>query len=105
MEVDLCFVLDCTGSMKPHIDAAKDCILQVSSHVKSMNPSVKLRFGFCGYRDHENGSDRLEDVLGGLNAAITRLNWRNGTRILFHIGDYPPHGRHFHDFWDKYPDG
>ena len=29
MEVDLCFVLDCTGSMKNHIAAAKDCILQV----------------------------------------------------------------------------
>src|SRR4051794_21340118 len=27
MNVDICFVLDCTGSMKPHIAAAKDCIL------------------------------------------------------------------------------
>ncbi|RIA81492.1 kinase-like domain-containing protein [Glomus cerebriforme] len=133
MDVDLCFVLDCTGSMKPHIAAAKDCILQVSNKCKLLNPNIKLRIGFCGYRDHQNGSDRLqifdftdqyeefkkylqgvsaiynedypEDVFGGLNAAITRLNWRNGTRILFHIGDYPPHGSQFHDFRDDYPNG
>jgi hypothetical protein len=133
MEVDLCFVLDCTGSMKPHIAAAKDCILQVSNYVKYTNPSIKLRVGFCGYRDHYNGSDRLqifdftnqydrftqymqdvspisnddltEDVLGGLNAAITQMNWQNNTRVLLHIGDYPPHGRRFSDLGDKYPDG
>jgi hypothetical protein len=27
MEVDLCFVLDCTLSMESHITAAKDCII------------------------------------------------------------------------------
>ncbi|RIA81488.1 hypothetical protein C1645_864608, partial [Glomus cerebriforme] len=118
MDVDLCFVLDCTGSMSSHIAAAKDCILQVSNKCKSINPNIKLRIGFCGYRDHYNDSNRLqlfdftdkyekftkflqgvsaisndddpEDVLGGLNAAITQLSWRNGTRVLFHIGDYPP---------------
>ncbi|RIA81489.1 kinase-like domain-containing protein, partial [Glomus cerebriforme] len=133
MDVDLCFVLDCTGSMKPHIAAAKDCILQVSNKCKTINPNIKLRIGFCGYRDHFNGSDRLqifdftdqyeeftkylqgvsaisnqdnpEDVFGGLNAAITQLNWKNYTRILFHIGDYPPHGSQFHDLHDDYPDG
>src|SRR4051812_26058805 len=60
MEVDLCFVLDCSGTMGPHIAAAKDCILQVSNYVKCTNPSIKLRFGFCGYRDHYNESDRLQ---------------------------------------------
>ncbi|RIA81491.1 kinase-like domain-containing protein, partial [Glomus cerebriforme] len=134
MDVDLCFVLDCTGSMKPHIAAAKDCILQVSNKCKCLNPNINLRIGFCGYRDHQNGSDRLqifdftdqyekftdhlqgvsaifnndypEDVLGGLNAAITQLSWRNGTRVLFHIGDYPPHGRRFHNIrHDDYPNG
>ncbi|PKY30809.1 kinase-like protein [Rhizophagus irregularis] len=134
MEVDLCFVLDCSGSMGPHIAAAKDCILQVSNYVKHTNPSIKLRVGFCGYRDHYNGLNRLqifdfndqydqftqymqnvlpisnddlpEDVLGGLNAAITQLNWQNSTRVLLHIGDYPPHGRRFTSLEDdKYPDG
>jgi hypothetical protein len=137
MEVDLCFVLDCTGSMKPHIAAAKDCILQVSNYVKYTNPSIKLRVGFCGYRDHNDGFSRLqvfgftdkydqftkymqmvtafstpenddcpEDVLGGLDAAMTQMNWQHSTRVLLHIGDCPPHGRHFTTLQDdKYPDG
>src|SRR6266496_901633 len=53
MEVDLCFTLDCTPSMGPHIAAAKDCILQVSNYIKHTNPSIELRVGFCGYRDHD----------------------------------------------------
>src|SRR6185437_13080408 len=87
----------------------------------------------CGYRDHCDGRKRLqildftssyekfraylshvpatgggdtpEDVLGGLNAAITKLSWRHGTRILLHIGDCPPHGRRYHAVDDTYPDG
>ncbi|CAB5354729.1 unnamed protein product [Rhizophagus irregularis] len=137
MEVDLCFVLDCTGSMKPHIAAAKDCISHVSNYIKCTNPSIKLRVGFCGYRDHNNKphhrlqvfnftnkytkftkymrkvspgvyskySDGPEDVLGGLNAAITQMNWQSSTRVLFHIGDFPPHGRRFTTLEDNYPDG
>ncbi|CAG8758222.1 17739_t:CDS:1, partial [Rhizophagus irregularis] len=137
MKVDLCFVLDCTGSMKPHIAAAKDCISHVSNYIKCTNPSIKLRIGFCGYRDHNNKphdqlqvfnftdkyikftkymhevspgvysqySDEPEDVLGGLNAAITQMNWQSSTRILLHIGDFPPHGRRFTNLKDNYPDG
>ena len=60
MSVDICFVLDCTGSMGSHIAAAKDSILQVSNYVKSMNPNIKFRVGFCGYHDHSNGIDRLK---------------------------------------------
>ncbi|PKC61296.1 kinase-like protein [Rhizophagus irregularis] len=137
MKVDLCFVLDCTGSMKPHIVAAKDCISHVSNYIKCTNPSIKLRIGFCGYRDHNNKphdqlqvfnftdkyikftkymhevspgvysqySDEPEDVLGGLNAAITQMNWQSSTRILLHIGDFPPHGRRFTNLKDNYPDG
>ncbi|PKK62842.1 hypothetical protein RhiirC2_638202, partial [Rhizophagus irregularis] len=117
--VDLCFVLDCTNSMGPYIDAARDCILQVINYIKHTNPSIELRVGFCGYRDHIDRHDRLksldftdqyekfttylqsvlpygggdtpEDVLGGLNEAITKMKWKNGTRVLLHIGDSPPY--------------
>jgi hypothetical protein len=137
MQVDLCFVLDCTGSMGHHIAAAKDCILQVTNYIKRTNPNIKLRVGFCGYRDHNDGLNRLkvfgftdkydkftkymqkvtafstaenddypEDVLGGLDAAITQMDWQHSTRVLLHIGDYPPHGRNFTTLKDdKYPDG
>ncbi|CAG8623416.1 8931_t:CDS:1, partial [Paraglomus brasilianum] len=133
MAVDLCFVLDCTSSMMNHLAAAKNCILQVANYIKNINPRIQARVGFCGYRDHFDEDNRLqifdftdsyekfskdlacvrtlsgndipEDVLGGLNAAIERMSWRNGTRILLHIGDAPPHGRRFTDKKDEYPDG
>ncbi|KAF0541053.1 kinase-like protein [Gigaspora margarita] len=134
MNFDLCFVLDCTGSMSPYIEAAKEHILKVASYVNSHNSNFKFWVGFCGYRDHYNHSNRLqifdfnnslekfktyitnkvtaisnndepEDVLGGLNAAITEMTWSNATRILIHIGDAPPHGRRFTDLYDYYPIG
>ncbi|CAB4487451.1 uncharacterized protein OCT59_008031 [Rhizophagus irregularis] len=133
MKVDLCFVLDCTDSMEPYIAAARDCILQVTNYIKHTNPSIELRVGFCGYRDHSDGHDRLqsldftdqyeqfttylqsvlpfggddipEDVLGGLNEAIAKMNWKNGTRVLLHIGDSPPHGKNFTDLADSCPKG
>jgi hypothetical protein len=136
MEVDLCFVMDCTSSMTSHIIGAKDCIMKVAECVEMMEPTVRIRVGFCGYRDHCDGSDRLqifdftnscnefrnyiaanvkatgggdtpEDVLGGLNAAINRMSWRNTTRVLFHICDAPPHGRRFYNvsMGDDYPSG
>ncbi|CAG8622659.1 4498_t:CDS:2 [Funneliformis mosseae] len=133
MKVDLCFVLDCTGSMSSHIAAAKDCILQVVDYMERTNPSIKIWVGFCGYRDHCDGVKRLqtfnftdsyetfrsyvrnvratgggdspEDVLGGLNAAIKKMNWSHTTRVILHVGDAPPHGHRFTDELDDYPKG
>ena len=111
-EVDLCLVMDCTGSMRPHIEGAKNSIKKVVDYMASMEPAIKIRVGFCGYRDHCLGANRLQifdfinscdefknlisevaatggdgpkDVLGGLNAAVTRMAWRNRTRVLLHI--------------------
>ncbi|PKK67203.1 hypothetical protein RhiirC2_577068 [Rhizophagus irregularis] len=133
MEVDLCFVMDCTSSMASHIEGAKNSIKKIVDYMANMKPAIIVRVGFCGYRDHCDGSNRLqiiefttscdefknnvsnvsalgggdapEDVLGGLNAAVTSMAWRNPTRVLLHIADYPPHGRRFTDLSDTYPDG
>jgi hypothetical protein len=134
MQIDLCFVLDCTGSMSTYITAAKNCILRVVEYLKRTNPDIKLWIGFCGYRDFCDGDNRLqifdftdsylkfqnylsdnvkafgggdepEDVLGGLDAAVNRLKWCNKTRILLHLGDCPPHGRQFNGPGDSYPNG
>ncbi|CAG8580886.1 859_t:CDS:1 [Paraglomus brasilianum] len=133
MEVDLCFVLDCTASMESHIAAVKKCIVKVTDYVASVNRGIKIWVGFCGYRDFSEGSDRLmvfdftdsyatfkayvakvtamgggdepEDVFGGLDAAIKTMSWQHGTRIILHIGDCPPHGRRFSNLGDSYPDG
>ncbi|CAG8738494.1 6077_t:CDS:1, partial [Dentiscutata heterogama] len=134
MNVDLCFVLDCTNSMQSHITAAKEHIIKVASYVNIYNSNIKFWIGFCGYRDYGDGDRRLqifdftnslekfkkyittkvvaaggcdepEDVLGGLDAAITQMTWSNATRVLIHIGDAPPHGRRFTDLTDRYQDG
>ncbi|CAB4446876.1 unnamed protein product [Rhizophagus irregularis] len=133
MEIDLCFVMDCTSSMGGHIKSAKDAIERVVEYMANMKPTIVVRVGFCGYRDHCDGPNRLqifdftnscdefkdclsdisatgggdapEDVLGGLNAAVTRITWRNPTRVLLHICDCPPHGRRFTGLLDDYPDG
>ncbi|CAG8516570.1 3105_t:CDS:1 [Ambispora gerdemannii] len=134
MEVDLCFVLDCTGSMGGHIDAAKDCIITVVEHMSRTNPNIKLWVSFCGYRDHCDGDSRLqifeftnlyskfksyiseqvsatgggdapEDVLGGLDAAVDKIKWTHTTRIILHVGDAPPHGVRFYTGQDEYPRG
>ena len=41
----------------------------------------------------KGGWDRPEDVIGGLKTALA-LQWPRaaGSRVLFHIGDAPPHG-------------
>ncbi|CAG8827101.1 8293_t:CDS:1, partial [Racocetra persica] len=52
MNFDLCFVLDCTSSMSPYIEAAKEHILKVASYINSNNSNIEFWVGFCGYRDH-----------------------------------------------------
>lgn len=54
------------------------------------------------------GCGSWADVLGGLDQAV-KLNWpeKSASRILFHLGDEPPHGRGlFHDHYhDVFPNG
>ncbi|KAF0529172.1 kinase-like protein [Gigaspora margarita] len=109
--------------------------ITMAAFVNQNNSNIKFWVGFCGYRDYSDdinehlqifdftnsyekfktyitskvtakgGDDIPEDVLGGLNAAITRMTWSNTTRILIHIGDAPPHGRNYTRDYDKYPKG
>ena len=118
--------------MECHIQGAKNSIKKIVDYMADTQ-AIKVRIGFCGYRDHCDNSDRLQifnftdsceefmrnlsdvvaigdgngpkDVLGGLDAAITEMSWRNRIRVLLHIGDCPPHGRRFTNTDDDYPDG
>ena len=61
--VDLCFIVDCTGSMGSWIKATKDKIVEITQGVLKI-PTPKpdppnLRVAFVGYRDHCDGNDRL----------------------------------------------
>lgn len=124
--VDLAFVLDCTGSMGPYLDSAKNEITNFARNIKSLHPNVSLRLAFVGYRDHCDGDTRLvvmrfgsnnveeftrivaaqaatgggdgpEDVLGGLNV-VKSFEWQSATRIVYLIADAPCHGTDYHDW-------
>src|SRR5581483_634365 len=51
------------------------------------------------------GGDEPEDVLGGLNKAVSDMDWSHTTRIILHVGDASPHGRRFTSLEDSYPAG
>lgn len=132
--VDLCFLVDCTGSMASYIQGVKEKIKTIVERSKRMLPDLNFSVAFVGYRDHCDGAARIvvldlttsilefqsfmgtvtatgggdapEDVFGGIEE-VTKLTWSKQTRILFHIADSPCHGTGFHDpsVGDNYPNG
>lgn len=119
--VEVCFVLDTTGSMSGLIEGAKQKIWSIASQIAQRQDSPKIRFSLVGYRDrgdsyvtqltdlnedldvvHDKlmkfqaggGGDSPESVNQALHEAITRMKWTKGddvTRIVFLVGDAPPH--------------
>ena len=133
--LDLCFVMDATGSMSPWIDAVSSKIVQVAEGVAaSLSGKWKIRLGMVAYRDHcddpirietcpftdnpqeisrftkglqatGGGGDGPEDVMGGLATALC-LDWQSFVRCIIWFGDNPCHGRKYHDIsTDSHPDG
>ena len=121
--VDVVFLLDCTGSMAGYINEAKNQIKKIAEDISEMYEN-NVRVAFVGYRDHcdgpmrietfqfsedtdkfvsflsgvkaTGGGDAPEDVLGGLEAAVN-LAWSSASKVIFHVGDSPQHGPRFHD--------
>jgi hypothetical protein len=127
--VRTCFLMDCTASMEPWIQAAKNQIVNIVNGTDALDYEV----AFVGYRDYGDqlrfhtfhfmgprelvgciedihalgGNDTAEDVAGGLLAA-RELNWTNSdVRTIVHIADAPCHGLQFHarNVGDRYPQG
>ncbi len=131
--VDLCFLVDSTGSMSSCIHEVKSKINDIVKQVTRVYPDLKVRLSFVGYRDHGDGGlrfsilgfgecitsferfvggvsatggdDTCEDVFGGIYEAI-KLGWQHETRLIIHFADAPCHGNEFHDGCsDNYPGG
>ena len=125
--------MDCTGSMEPWIQAAKDHIINIVHKTQQETPEAGIRVAFIGYRDYgdnpqvirqnfgnvetllyqiedvhaRGGDDIAEDVAGGLMNVRT-LAWDCvAAKSIVHIGDAPPHGMRFHQPWvsDRFPQG
>jgi hypothetical protein len=130
--VEVAFVLDTTGSMGPLIEGAKRKIWSIATAIIDCSPEAEIRMGLVAYRDigdtyvtkkfdlttdiqdlygellhfkAQGGGDWPESVNEALFVAVTKLSWspgRNTTRIIFLVGDAPPHMDYPQDM--KYPD-
>lgn len=119
--VEVCFVLDTTGSMGGLIEGAKQKIWSIASQIAQRQDSPTIRFSLVAYRDrgdayvtqltdlnedldvvHDKlmkfqavgGGDAPESVNQALCEAVTKVKWTEGdhvTRIIFLVGDAPPH--------------
>ena len=118
--VDLCFMLDCTGSMGKWMTAAKQHLKDILSGLCEETGVGEFRVAFVGYRDFNDpdrvvcqpfvvaseaqtvvaaidrekasgGADEPEDVVAGLNRALA-LDWQGDVRVLVHLADATAHG-------------
>ena len=129
--VEVAFVLDSTGSMGGLIEGAKQKIWSIANSIIAQKPTPEVRIGLVTYRDRgdeyvtekfdltgdidtvfknlqsfvaDGGGDDPESVNEGLNVAVTALSWsadRDVLKIIFLVGDYPPHMDYPDDV--KYP--
>lgn len=133
MKIDICFLIDCTGSMEPWIQAAKNHVFDIVRKTQHETPETEVRVAFVGYRDYgdspqfvcrhfgnvddtldairdvhaKGGDDQAEDVAGGLLNARMLVWEEDAAKSLIHIADAPPHGSQFHEPWisDRFPQG
>ena len=130
--IEVCFVLDTTGSMGGLIEGAKQKIWSIANEMISAQPTPELKLGLIGYRDRGDdyvvksisltddidaiyghlrefqaggGGDAPESVNEAVAEAIHKMPWSGDSKVLkiiFLVGDAPPHMDYPNG--PKYPD-
>lgn len=130
--IEVCFVLDTTGSMSGLIEGAKEKIWAIANELIAAKPTPELRLALVGYRDRGDeyvtrvtdltddidaihaqlmkftaggGGDGPESVNQALHEAVTKIGWsddRDVLKIVFLVGDAPPHMDYEQDV--RYPE-
>ena len=81
-KLDLCLLLDCTGSMSSWIQRSKDTLNEIIDTVKANNPGLFVRVSFVGYRDikdHPRFSiQEFSDDLQAVKKFIATVNASGG---------------------------
>jgi Mg-chelatase subunit ChlD len=120
-QIEVCFVLDTTGSMSGLIQGAKDKIWSIANEMIAAKPTPRIKFGLIGYRDLQDkyvtqrfemtsdvdeihsklmafaadgGGDTPESVNQALLESVSDMDWsedRKVLKIIFLVGDAPPH--------------
>ena len=129
--IEICFVLDTTGSMGGLIDGAKKKIWSIANDTISSTPRPRVKIALVPYRDRgdsyitkvfdltddidsvyanlqtfraEGGGDWPESVNEALAVATSKVSWSADPAVLkliFLVGDAPPHMDYADDV--KYP--
>ena len=130
--IEVCFVLDTTGSMSGLIEGAKEKIWSIANEMIAAKPTPELKLALIGYRDRgdeyvtkltdltadideihgklmefsaNGGGDGPESVNQALHEAVTKVSWsddRDVLKIVFLVGDAPPHMDYEQDV--RYPE-
>ncbi|MFM7647170.1 MAG: vWA domain-containing protein [Cyanobium sp.] len=130
--VEVCFVLDTTGSMGGLIEGAKEKIWAIANELIAAKPAPELKLALIGYRDRgdeyvtrvtdltadidaihaklmefaaNGGGDGPESVNQALHEAVTKVSWsddKDVLKIVFLVGDAPPHMDYEQDV--RYPE-
>ena len=132
-KVDICYLIDATGSMGREIKAANDYVIQIYNELSKNYSDFNFQFGAIFYRDKvdskndENeyfplttdmkalknkiskivpngGGDSPEDWVEGYKIALNNMGWRDGgMKLIIHIADAGAHGEEFSE-GDKHPE-
>jgi len=133
--IQMCFCMDCTGSMGKWIETAKQHVISMADSIKRDAAGIPTEVSFVCYRDFDSGQDNIkskaftediaeiklfvgtlkaqggddapEDMAGGLKESMGQA-WKAGAKkFLVVVADAPCHGgARFHNCrTDKYPDG
>lgn len=122
-DLDLMFIIDCTGSMSTWIEACKVEVKSIIDHVLNTFIGIQVRISIVAYRDicdeprnidvfgfnpdvgacvsfltklkAYGGGDGPEDVAGGFAAAL-KQDWKAKTRYAVLLADAPCHGNQYH---------
>ena len=117
--LDVCFLIDTTGSMGDEIGRIKHTLLAVTKRLRDLAVEFDLRYGAVLYRDLTDdyvtmrrlfssdiegfdaalraveaggGGDMPESLNQGLAEAIGQMDWRqDAAKLCFLVADAPPH--------------
>lgn len=129
--IEVCFVLDTTGSMGGLIAGAKAKIWSMANDIISAKPTPEVRFALVAYRDRGDdyvtkitpltddldavyaqlntfqaagGGDTPESVGRALDESVKKIEWtkdKGVLKIIYLVGDAPPHFYKDEPEWKK----
>ena len=97
--IEVCFVLDTTGSMSGLIAGAKQKIWSIANELISATPRPELKIGLVAYRDRGDAyvtqvtdlTADIDAVHGALRGFSAGGGGEGVLKIVFLVGDAPPH--------------